>query len=511
MFIRQLSSGFKYLIESGLKIIAFVVQRMRLHFIIFSILLSLICFEHSGCKDNRIENKEKPNIVIIFIDDLGYADPGCFGNPLIKTPNIDHLARGGMKFTNFYVNAPICSPSRVALNTGQYPMRYKIHTRLGSAKYNRKHALADFLDPSAPTLAKTLKNNGYSTGHFGKWHMGGGRDIGDVPPVSEYGFDKSLLSFEGIGNRVLFPGDNLSEQSAELDRGNIIWAEKNKSTGIYIDSALAFIKENKEKPFYINLCPNDVHDPHLPEPSAVIKYKSFTSNPYEQKFLAVLEELDYQIGRFINELDKMDVLENTIIIFTSDNGPTDSPSYYKRKNYPENYTGELYPPGFTGVFYGRKKSLFEGGIRMPFIIQWKDHIPSSATDSTTVMSAMDLFPSLCALLHIEYPENLDGIDKSAALLGNPVKVSQPIMWDYSIALSERERPGNKNFISPDLAIREGEWKLLINTDSTDARLYDVVSDPGEIYNLIDKEPDIAEELAQKVIAWRRSMPVPIFE
>jgi arylsulfatase A-like enzyme len=512
MGIHQLFDGFKYLIfKLRSEVIAFGVKKIRLHFLSFSVLLSMICFAPSGCKNNHAKNEKKPNIVIIFIDDLGYADLSCFGNPLVKTPNIDNLAKEGIKFTNFYANAPICSPSRVALNTGQYPMRYKIHTRLGNAEYNKEHALADFLDPSAPTLARTLQKNGYSTGHFGKWHMGGGRDIGNVPPVSEYGFDKSLVSFEGIGNRVLFPEDNLSEQSARLDRGNIIWAKKNISTSIYIDSAIAFIKDNKEKSFFINLCPNDVHDPHLPEPSAQKKYQSFTSNPYEQKFLAVLEELDHQIGRVINELDNMELLENTIIIFTSDNGPTDSPFYYKRENYPENYGGQLYPPGFTGEFSGRKKSLFEGGIRMPFIIQWKDHIPSSCTDSTTVLTAMDLFPSLCAILNIDYPRNLDGIDKSYALLGNPVHVTQPVMWDYSSALSETELPGNKNFISPDLAIREGDWKLLINTDSTDARLYNLIADPGEKNNLIDRETEKAKELAHKVMAWRRSMPVPIFK
>ena len=169
----------------------------------------------------------------------------------------------------------------------------------------------------------------------------------------------------------------------------------------------------------------------------------------------------------------MGLLENTIIVFTSDNGPTDWPFYYKRNRYPDNYQGELYPPGFTGEFYGRKWSLYEGGIRMPFIIMWKNHIPSSQIDSTTVMAAMDLFPSLCSVLNIDYPDNLDGTDKSAALLGNPVTGTQPIMWEYSSNPGGSIKPGNDEFISPNLAIREGDWKLLINADSTGAQLYNL--------------------------------------
>ena len=453
-----------------------------------------------------IQENEKPNVIIIFIDDMGYADPSCFGNPVVETPNIDALVAQGIKFTSFYVNSPICSPSRVALNTGQYPMRYRIHSFIASSEQNRRRTMANFLDPSAPTLARTLQQSGYATGHFGKWHMGGGRDIGNAPHPREYGFDKSLVSFEGIGDRVLFPNDILSEQSAALDRGKIIWAEKHTSTSIYVDSALAFIKRNQDAPFFVNLCPNDVHDPHLPTPSMLEKYKTSTDNPYEQKFFAVLKELDNQIGHFINELDNMGLLENTIIVFTSDNGPTDWPIYYERDSYPDNYQGELYPPGFAGEFHGRKWSLYEGGIRMPFMIQWKGHIQSSKTDSTTIIAAMDLFPSLCTILKIDYPDHLDGTDKSAALLGNPIYVTRPVMWEYASNPGGSILPGNKDFISPNLAIREGDWKLLINADSTDIELYNLKQDHAEAHNLKDDHPDLVRKLSKQVLDWRSSLP-----
>lgn len=460
-----------------------------------------------GCAPEK--DKVRPNIVLIFIDDMGYGDLSCYGDSVVKTPNMDELAGKGIRFTNFYVNSPICSPSRVALNTGRYPMRYKIHSYIAGSQQNKDRAMADYLDPTVPTLARTLHRHGYATGHFGKWHMGGGRDLGDVPFPTEYGFDKSLVAFEGIGDRVLFPGHDLSDQSAELGKGNIVWAPKSISTSIYVDSALTFISKCGEKPFYINLCPNDVHDPHLPDSAKVEKWAQVTGNPYEQKFFAVLEELDNQIGRFLNALDQMGKLDNTIILLASDNGPTDWPYYYNRKRYPDGHEGELYPPGFTGPFAGRKWSLYEGGIREPFIVYWKGHFPEGKMDEKTVISAMDIFPSVCSLLGIRYPENLDGTDKSKAFLGNAMDRVPPLMWEYSSNPGGSIMPGNRENISPNLAIRDGDWKLLINADSTDARLYNLKTDPGERDNVIGKNRSIAESLARKVISWRKSMPVAI--
>ncbi|VAW22166.1 Arylsulfatase [hydrothermal vent metagenome] len=473
-------------------------------FLFASLLLSLTL---SGCTIG--ETQGKPNVVIIFIDDMGYADPSCFGNLIVKTPNIDKIAENGLKFTNFYVNSPICSPSRTALTTGKYPMRYRIHSYIAGSKQNQDRAMANFLDPSAPTLARTLQQKGYATGQFGKWHLGGGRDLGNAPFPTEYGYDKSVVCFEGIGNRVLFPGDELSKQSAKLGKGKIIWVPKHKSTGIYVDSALTFIQKNPGKPFFVNLFPNDVHDPHLPDSLILEKYKTITDNPFEQRFFAVLEELDNQVGRFMGKLDELGELDNTIVIFTSDNGPTDWAYYYNPEEYPGNYKGKLYPPGFTGGFYGRKWSLYEGGIRMPFIIQWKGKIPSGATDSTSVVAAFDLFPSICSILGVDIPEGLDGKDKSEALLGHPMEMPEPIMWEYASNPGGSIQPGNAEFRSPNLAIRDGDWKLLINADYSGTQLFNLKADPGEKNNLAEVEKGKVKELADKVIAWRKTMPVEI--
>jgi arylsulfatase A-like enzyme len=451
-----------------------------------------------------------PNIVFVYFDDLGFGDLGCYGNPKIRTPHLDKMATEGILFTNFTVASPVCSPSRVGVMTGQFPSRQSFHGHLADLESNRRRGMPNYLDPDVETMTRILQSAGYSTGHFGKWHMGGGRDLWDVPIPTEYGFDKSLVSGEGRGDRIAGLGNGGKwAQYDTLGKGNIVRAENYLKTSIYIDSALAFIRLKKDSPFFINFCPNDVHDLHRPKPGTEKAFKDITDNPLEQKFFAVLAELDKQIGRFIGELDKMGKLDNTIIIFTSDNGPTDWPWYYEPKSYPKGYDGEMYPPGFAGEFFGRKWSLYEGGIRMPFIISWPGKIPAGKTDDQTVMSAIDLFPSICSILKLDWPENLDGTDKSKALLGEPMLDTPPIMWEYGSNPGGGIIPGNSSFISPNLAMREGEWKLLINADSTEMQLFNLIKDPGEKNNLAKSESARAADMAQRLIDWRITLPVEI--
>jgi len=145
----------------------------------------------------------RPNVLVVFIDDMGWGDFSCFGNRSAKTPHIDKLAQEGVRFEQFYVNSPICSPSRVAISTGQYPQRWKITSYLAHRKQNEHRGMSQWLSPKAPMLARSLQKSGYATGHFGKWHMGGQRDVDDAPEITEYGFDKSLTNFEGMGPKLL--------------------------------------------------------------------------------------------------------------------------------------------------------------------------------------------------------------------------------------------------------------------------------------------------------------------
>lgn len=436
-----------------------------------------------------------PNVVVLFIDDMGFADPSCFGNPAMSTPHIDRLAEAGIRFTNFYVNSPICSASRVALTTGQYQQRYRIHSYLASRQANHNRKMPDWLDPGAPTLAKALKGMGYRTAHFGKWHMGGGRDVGDAPLPGAYGFDESLVSFEGLGDRILWQKTGNQEQSWKHGRGEILELPKHKTTETYVDRAIEFIRTNQDTPFYLRVFPNDVHDGHMPSDQQREKWAGASDNPPDNDFFAVLDEMDRQIGRLLDELDDLNLADETLVIFTSDNGPTDWPRYYK---------AGYQPPGFTGPLFGRKWSLYEGGIRMPFIARWPGKIPAGTTDDTTVIAAIDLLPTIATIVGAtDQSDRSDGFDLSPAILGNPIDRPAPVFWEYGIHGSIQ--PGNPDHVSPSLAMRDGDWKLLCNPDGSDTELFDLSADVGEKSNVAEKHTDVVERMKPQLLRWWAEM------
>ncbi len=453
------------------------------------LLFLVTCFVSIGF--SALPAVSPPNVLVLFIDDMGYGDPSCFGNELITTPHIDRLAAEGRRFTNFYVNSPICSVSRVALSTGQYQHRWRIQSHLASRQQNAERNMANFLDPKSVHTAQLFKKAGYHTAHFGKWHMGGGRDVDDSPLPAQYGFDQSLVSFEGLGNRILPPG-GLSKASAKLGQGEITDVEKRDMTRIYVDHAIAFLDQVGPEPFYLELYPNDVHDAFIPTAEDAAKFASVTANPEEQKFFAVLTEMDRQIGRILDHLDQTGLAENTILIFTSDNGPTDWPRYYE---------AGIEPPGSSGPFFGRKWSLYEGGIRMPFIIRWPGHVPAQTTDNQSVVAAFDLQPSLLALTGIAPPAGkvYDGLDRSAVLRGQPEYRSTPVFWEYGAFGSIQ--PGKAAHISPQLAMRHGNWKFLINPDGTQAQLFDLSTDIREQNDRAEAHPTLVQSLTTQTLEW----------
>lgn len=446
-------------------------------------------------------SKSQPNFVFILVDDLGYGDLSCYGNDEITTPHIDSLARDGIRFTQFYVNSPICSPSRTAVTTGQYPQRWRIFSFLADRELNRKRSMANWLDPNAVTLARLLKGAGHATGHFGKWHMGGGRDVDDAPLPQAYGFDESLVAFEGLGDRLLVNGSGLSEASAKLGHGAIDWADWHARTGMFVDRAIAFIRQHKNQPFYVNLWPNDIHDPHVPSKAQLDKFARLAGEPQWQKFYGVLDELDRQIGRLLGALDELGLSEQTVVVFAGDNGPTAWPFYY------ENRQDDRAAPGLTGGLRGRKWSLYEGGIREPFVVRWRGTIPAGKVNETSVVSGIDLLPSLCALAGVKLPEDYkpDGLDMSAALLGKAAPLRQkPIMWEYGRHAGCR--PFLKKDQSPHLAIRDGRWKLLVNADGSDMQLYNFQADVTEQNNVAHEYPSVVKRLSQQLLEWDRALP-----
>ena len=436
----------------------------------------------------------QPNILFVLIDDMGYGDMTCYGEHRIHTDQLDQMAAEGIRFPQFYVACPICSPSRTALMTGQYPERWKITSYLASRAENRQRGMAQWLDPSAPALARELHAAGYSTGHFGKWHMGGQRDVGDAPLITEYGFDKSLTTFEGLGDRVLplldaydgKPPQKYALGSDKLGRGNITWVERSKVTTSFVNAAIDFMNQSEKegKPFYVDVWPDDVHSPFFP-PKALRGDGS-----KKQLYLGVVQATDDQLKPlfdFIRADEKR--RDNTLIIIASDNGPEPG-------------------AGSAGPFRGHKGNLYEGGIREPFIVWGPGIVEKSAAGTVndqTVVAGFDLLPSILSIIWRDLPAGkvFDGEDLSEALLGRskPIR-TKPLMW-----LRPPDRPGPADDPWPDLAIREGDWKLLINADGSKPQLYDLLHDEKESTNLASKEPQTVQRLKDKVVSWRRALPL----
>jgi uncharacterized sulfatase len=425
---------------------------------------------------------------------MGYGDLTCYGDTRVHTDNVDRLAREGIRFTQFYVNSPICSPSRTALLTGQYPARWKITSYLASRAENRDRGMAQWLDPSAPTIAKQLKAAGYATGHFGKWHMGGQRDVGGAPLITEYGFQKTLTTFEGLGDRILpmldaydgKPAVKYSLGSDKLGRGNITWVDRSKVTTSFVDAALDFIQraEKAGRPFYANVWPDDVHSPFFPP-------KSLRGDGSKKElYLGVVQATDDQLGPLLDYVRSSPKLrDNTLIVVASDNGPEPG-------------------AGSAGPFRGHKGNLYEGGVREPLIV-WGPGLlarPAIGTTNTqTVAAGVDFLPSVLAIagLRPAAGELLDGQDLSASLLGHERGMrSKPLFW-----LRPPDRPGPAGDPFPDLSVREGDWKLLIMEDGSNAQLYHLSSDIGEKHNLAADRPEIVERLKKMVLDWRLSLPV----
>lgn len=434
----------------------------------------------------------KPNIVFVLIDDMGWGDFSCFGNTEAKTPNIDRLAAEGLRFSQFYVNSPICSPSRCAFVTGQYPQRWRINSFLDNRAENTRRGNAQWLDPQAPTLARTLRSAGYATGHFGKWHLGGQRDVDDAPAIAAYGYDASLTNFEGMGPKLLpltlKPGDKEPKKiwaDAERLGGPVTWMNRTEITTGYADAALRFIDAAaaKHQPFYVDLWPDDVHSPYFPP---LEKW-----SPEKRRiYLAVLEEMDRQLGRLCERVRGDATLrDNTVIVICSDNGPEPG-------------------AGSAGPFRGKKSQLFEGGLRSSLVV-WAPGLmekPRLGTlDATSVFAAMDLSPTLARLAGAKAPAGLDGADLSGTLLGHkPASHPGPIFW--------RRPPERKVWLpalavpQPDLAVRDGDWKLLCEYDGSKPLLYDLARDQGETTDLAAREPAVVARLTAAVLAWHRSMP-----
>jgi arylsulfatase A-like enzyme len=483
-----------------------------------------------------VASAQQPNIVIINIDDMGWGDFGVYGSDYSQTPNIDQLATKGTRFTQFYTGAPICSPSRAALLTGQYSARSGINSFLDNTTSNLARDNANSLSLATPNIVRAFHDAGYATGHFGKWHLGGGRDVGyavgttagttvTAPRVVEYGYDQAWTQMEGLGNRIInvvnYGGNangtttrpsayynGLNQASEARGTGNgqdqLVYLERQFNADFIANRTIQFIDDsraaNPDKPFFINYWPDEVHT--VNDPPAVYKNKYnalYPSLPVDQRnYLASLEHVDAQIGRVVDHIDQLGLGDNTLILVTADNGAVLANS---------NRIGS------NGSFRGGKGDVFEGGVREPLIARWTSHVTAGRTDTQTVMWTPDLFPTLTQIAGVATPANaaFDGEVLSQALLGNQSQArSKPLFWNMNRGTENRHSNPNSTGAGANgqevLGIRNGNWKLLINAQGTAPELYDLATDIGESTNRATHNPSVVNLLSQQALLIRYSTP-----
>jgi arylsulfatase A-like enzyme len=417
----------------------------------------------------------RPNVLLILADDLGYGDLSRSGHPQHRTPAIDRIAEEGVEFRQFTVVNPVCSPSRAATLTGVYPARLGVHQHFSYVETHRKNGMPDWLDPKVPNLARLLQRAGYATGHFGKWHLTN-NTITDAPLPAAYGFDESRV-WNGPGPR------SHPHQVA--------------------DHTIDFIRRHAARPWFVNLWLHEPHTPHHPTEESLRAFAHLGEQ--ERIYAAILADADRTVAKVMAALKELRIDERTLVVFWSDNGPEKTGGPAAREMEGDNFGrgyGAYHSVGVTGGLRGRKRHLFEGGVRVPFFVRWPGRVPAGRIDDTSVLSVLDLLPTVCAAAGVTLPagNTFDGENVLEAWGGRPIAARrQPIFWEW--------RGGGG---PPDgwarLAIREGRWKLVLNADGTRAELYDVVADRAERTNLAAGHAELVARLKRAVLAWQATLP-----
>jgi arylsulfatase A-like enzyme len=411
-----------------------------------------------GTRSIAADTPRPPNIVLIFADDLGINDLGCYGRSEHQTPRLDRLATQGMRFTSAYCAQPICSPSRAAIMTGRHPARLHLTTFLpGRADAKTQKLLHPKINQQLPleetTLAEALKKAGYATGCFGKWHLGG------------QGFGPKEQGFE-----TYFAGQaNTKPSDTEGGKGEYELTTR----------AAEFIATNKDRPFFLYLPHNTPHIPLGAKQALIDKYKD-AFNPI---YAAMMESMDECVGRILDKLEEHGLADDSIVIFTSDNGGL---HVLESQNTPATHN----TPYRAGKGY-----VYEGGLRIPLIVRWPKRIRPAAIDTPVVNT--DLPVTLAELAGAKLAAELDGISLAPLLLGKGELPSRALHWHFPHYTNQGSRPAG--------AIREGDWKLVEHYEDGRLELYNLARDTSEKDDLAAKEPQRAAALREKLAAWRKSV------
>lgn len=413
----------------------------------------------------------RPNFVVVLCDDLGYGDLGCFGHPTIKTPNLDSFAAKGVKLTQFYCPQPVCSPSRAGMLTGKIPHRLGID---------------DWIPANSPihlrqeevTVAKLLKGAGYATAHVGKWHCNGKFNSPEQAQPGDHGFDHW---FSTQNNAV--PSH---ENPANFVRnGKRVGDVKGYSSQIIVDEALTWLKTVKAgTPYCLFVWFHSPHEKVATAPDFVKMYPD-AKQVGQAEYFGNVTQMDAEFGRLMKNLEAMKLAENTVVLFTSDNGP----ETLKR------YKGAERSHGSPGELRGMKLHLWEGGIRVPAIARWPGKLPEGESVDVPI-SGLDLLPTFCALAGVKLPADLkvDGTDLTPLLKDEAIQRPTPLFWAYDKALG-----------GPTVALRDGDWKLVAWPDFKRFELYNLREDAKESQELSTKHPDQVQRMRERLMALHKEI------
>lgn len=442
------------------------------------IILALLAMLPGACA--AADEATRPNFLVILCDDLGYGDLGCYGHPRIKTPHLDKLAAEGLKLTSCYASAPVCSSSRAGLLTGRTPTRIGIYDWIPA-----NHPM--HLTKEEVTIASLLKQSGYSTCHVGKWHLNGKFNSGEQPQPGDHGFDHWMSTQNNAGPSHENPKNFVRN-------GLPVGPLKGYSCQLVADEAIKWLAtgRDKAKPFFQFVCFHEPHEP-IASPAELVKQYSDVETADKAQHHANITNMDRAVGRLLAKLDELKLAENTLVVFTSDNGP-ETLNRYKTANRSYGSPGEL---------RAMKLWLYEGGIRVPGIIRWPGAKRQAAVSDEPI-SNVDLLPTFAELAGAKLPERtLDGSSVATYLRGaESVQRQTPLYWHYIHALGR-----------PRAALRQGDWmilgKWLAGTPQTpaagktaelvDFELYNLRDDMAQKNDLAAQEPEKLKELSKLLV------------
>jgi arylsulfatase A-like enzyme len=417
---------------------------------------------------------DRPNVVLIMTDDAGYADTGSYGAPDIRTPNIDSLARDGVKLTDFYANGMSCTPTRAGLIAGRYQQRYGIEFVLASPGVPGSDG---GLPPLAHSLPLLLKKNGYATALVGKWHLGYTQEFSPRAHGFDFFFGSKSAAIDYHTHFTARPSEGAQFVSAQPDlwEDDALVEQDGYMTDLITRRSIEFIDRNAARPFFIDVAFNAPHSPiQRPDDAARAPARGAATRA---DYVAVMERVDRGVGEILQTLRRRGLERNTIVIFTNDNGG-------------------------VGLSHGaplfhRKFSAWEGGIRVPALLRWPGRIPAR-TVSSQVGITMDLTASILAATATPVPPDarLEGLNLFPILEGKARQVERTLFWRTG-----GPSPVNMN----QKAVRSGDWKLMIDGAVTRIFLFDVKADPGERQDLFARRPDIAERLQKLLADWERDV------